>query len=213
MRRLQTVQRLAGALDGGRAEKTRLGGGGRTLGSIGWVISGLMLLAWTASHATERYAIAPQQSQVQFKAYSVFAKPVGKFHTFSGEILADAQQLSASQVRLVIEARSIDTDNAQRDKHLRSEAFLFVEKYPTLTFVSTAITGAGPTYTIQGDLTMRGMTQRLTIPVTVEQHQNDIVVRGHISLSRKAFGITYNALFNPVQDKVDVLFTIVGVKQ
>jgi len=171
-----------------------------------------MLLACTASHAAERYAIATQQSQVQFKAYSVFAKPLGTFHTFSGEILADAQQLSASQVRLVIEARSIDTDNAKRDEHLRSKDFLFVEKYPMLTFVSTAITGVGPTYSVQGDLTMHGVTQRLTIPVTVEQRQDDIVVRGNIALSRKAFGITYNAFFNPVQDKVDVIFTIVGVK-
>ena len=187
--------------------------GGRTLVSMGWVVSWLVLLACTAGYAAERYAIAPQKSQVQFKAYSVFAKPLGKFHTFSGEILADTQQPSASQVRLVIEARSIDTDNARRDKHLRSEDFLFVEKYPTITFVSTAITGSGPTYTVQGDLTVHGVTQRLPIPVTVEQRQNEIVVRGTISLSRKEFGITYNAFFNPVQDNVDVIFTIVGVKQ
>ena len=187
--------------------------GGRTWVSMGWVVSWLILLACPASHAAERYAIAPQQSQMQFKAYSVFAKPLGKFHTFSGEILADAQQFSASQVCLVIDARSIDTDNARRDKHLRSEDFLSVEKYPTITFVSTAITGTGPTYTVQGDLTMHGVTQRLTIPVTVEQRQDDIVVRGNITLSRKGFGITYNAFFNPVQDRVDVIFTIVGVKQ
>src|SRR5262249_39827210 len=178
--------------------------GGRAFVSLVWMVSWLMLLAGTASHAAERYAITPQQSQVQFKAYSVFAKPLGAFHVFSGEILAEAQQPSASQVRLVIEARSIDTGNAERDEHLRSKDFLFVDKYPTLTFVSTAITGAGATYTVEGDLTMHGVTQRLSVPVTVEQRQNDIVVRGNVSLSRKAFGITYNAFFNPVQDRVDV---------
>jgi len=187
--------------------------GGRLWVTMGWVVSSLMLIACPASHAAEHYTIAPQKSQVQFKAYSVLAKPLGKFHTFSGEILADAQQPSVSQVRLVIEARSIDTDNARRDKHLRSEDFLSVEKYPTITFVSTAITGAAPTYTVQGSLTMHGVTQHLTIPVTVEQRQNEIVARGNISLSRKEFGITYNAFFNPVQDNVDVVFTIVGVKQ
>ena len=187
--------------------------GGRTLGSVGWLVSWLMLLACTASHAAERYTIAPQKSQVQFQAYSVFAKPLGTFHTFAGEIVADAQQLSASQVRLVIEAQSIDTDNARRDKHLRSEDFLFVEKYPTLIFVSTAIAGTSPTYSVQGELTMRGVTQHLTVPVTVEQRQHEIVVRGNFSLSRKAFGLTYNTFFNPVQDNVDIIFTIVGVKQ
>src|SRR5437016_1089226 len=127
---------------------------GRRLAFMGWIVSWLMLLVCTASPAAERYAIALQKSQLQFKAYSVLAKPLGKFHAFSGEILADAQQPSASQVRLVIEARSIDTDNAERDEHLRSKDFLFVEKYPTITFVSTAITGASSAYSVQGDLTM-----------------------------------------------------------
>jgi len=187
--------------------------GNCTLACLGWVLGWLMLLASMPSHAAERYVIAPQQSQLQFKAYSVFAKPLGKFRSFSGEILADAQQLSASQVRLVIEAQSIDTDNVKRDKHLRSEDFLFVDKYPTITFVSTAITGISPKYSAEGDLTMHGVTKRLTIPVTIEQRQNDIVVRGSVSLNRKEFGITYDAFFNPVEDKVDVIFTIVGVKQ
>jgi polyisoprenoid-binding protein YceI len=56
--------------------------------------------------------------------------------------------------------------------------------------------------------------QHLAIPVTVEQRQNEIVVRGNVSLNRKGFGITPTTpSLNPVQDKVDVIFTIVGVKQ
>src|SRR5262249_60769427 len=101
--------------------------GGWTWVSMGWVVSWFMLLACPASHAAEHYTIAPQKSQVQFKAYSVLAKPLGKFHTFSGEILADAQQPSVSQVRLVIEAQSIDMYNARRDKHLCFEHLLTVE--------------------------------------------------------------------------------------
>jgi len=162
--------------------------------------------------AAERYVIAPSKSQFQFKAYSLLAKPLGTFHTFSGDIVADAQQLSASQVRFVIEAASIDTANTRRDNYLRSEDFLFVQKYPTMTFVSTAIAQDGLHYTVQGDLEMRGVTKHLTIPVTIEQHQDEIVVQGSVSLHRKDFGVNYNSLLNPVQDVVDVLFTIVGVK-
>jgi polyisoprenoid-binding protein YceI len=65
---------------------------------------------------------------------------------------------------------------------------------------------------VQGDLEIRGVTKRVTIPVTVEQRQDEIVVQGSISLNRKDFGVNYNAFFNPVQDKVDVVFSIVGVK-
>ena len=59
---------------------------------------------------------------------------------------------------------------------------------------------------------MRGVTKRVTIPVTVEQRYDEIVVQGGVSLNRRDFGIQYNAFFNPVQDAVDVTFTIIGVK-
>ena len=59
---------------------------------------------------------------------------------------------------------------------------------------------------------MRGVTKRVTIPVTVEQRQDEIVVQGSTALHRRDFGVQYNAFFNPVRDEVDVTFTIVGIK-
>jgi polyisoprenoid-binding protein YceI len=164
------------------------------------------------SSAAERYVISLPQSQFHFRAYSLFAKPRGTFHSFSGEIVADAHNLSASQVRFVIDAASIGTDNAKRDNHLRSEDFLFVEAYPTITFVSARITGDGPNYRVQGDLQIRGVTQRVTMPVTVAQREDKIVVQGNIRLNRRDFGVNYNTFFNPIRDTIDVMFTIVGVK-
>jgi polyisoprenoid-binding protein YceI len=186
--------------------------GGRTLAVVGWVLGWTVLLAVGLGQAAERYQIEPQKSQLQFKGYSLLVKALGTFHRFSGEIVADAQQLNASHVRFSIEAASLNTANAKRDQHLRSKDFLFVDQYPAITFTSTAITRDGLKYVVQGDLEMRGVIKRVTIPVTVEQRQDEIVVQGSISLNRKDFGIHYNAFFNPVQDAVDVTFTIVGVK-
>lgn len=174
------------------------------------------LLAWillfaSAAGAAERYVIAPERSRVRFQAYSLFTDPVGEFHRFAGEIVADAANLGASRVRLRIEAASIDTQNAKRDRHLRSEDFFFVAQYPAITFESTAISRDGAGYLVQGDLTMRGVTRRITIPVTVERRQGSITVRGNVRLKRKAFNVDYNAFFNPIRDRVDVSFTIVGV--
>jgi polyisoprenoid-binding protein YceI len=177
-----------------------------------WVVWGFVMVLAGTGGAAERYVISPEKSQFQFRAYSVFAKPLGTFRRFSGDILTDADNVGASQVRFVIEADSIDTDNAKRDKHLRNEDFLFVERYPAITFMSTAITQDAAVYQVQGDLQIRGVTQRTTIPVTVETRQDTLVVRGEIQLNRKDFGITYNAFFNPVKDRVDVMFTIVGVR-
>jgi polyisoprenoid-binding protein YceI len=186
--------------------------GGRTLGVVGWIVGWTVLLAVGVGQAIERYQIAPQKSQLQFKGYSLLANALGTFHRFSGEIVADAQQLHASYVRFVIEAASLDTANARRDQHLRSKDFLFVDQYPTITFTSTAITRYGMKYVVQGDLEMRGVTKRVTLPVAVEQRQDEIVVQGSVSLNRRDFGMQYRGFFNPVQDAVDVTFTIVGVK-
>jgi polyisoprenoid-binding protein YceI len=186
--------------------------GGRTLAVVSWVLGWTVLLAVGLGQAAEHYRIVLQKSQFQFKGYSLLANALGTFHRFSGEIVADAQQLNASHVRFVIEAASLDTANARRDQHLRSKDFLFVDQYPTITFTSTAITSDGLQYAVQGDLEMRGVTKRVTIPVTIEQRQDEIVVQGSVSLNRRDFGMQYNAFFNPVQDVVDVTFTIVGVK-
>jgi polyisoprenoid-binding protein YceI len=171
-----------------------------------------VLLAGLPSSAAERYVISQQKSQLRFRAYSLLVRPWGTFHRFSGDIVADAERLKASRVTLVIEAASIDTGNAKRDAHLRSEDFLFVERYPTITFLSTLITKNDAGYMVQGDLHMRGVTKRITLSVTVEQRRQEIVVRGRGWLYRRDFGINYNAFFNPVRNAVDVVFTIVGVK-
>jgi polyisoprenoid-binding protein YceI len=185
---------------------------GHTCTAVGWVLGWAVLLAVDVGQAAERYSIVPQQSQLQFKGHSLLAKVLGTFHRFSGEIVADTQQLDASHVRFVIEVASLDTANARRDQHLRSKDFLFVEQYPTITFTSTAIIRDGLKYAVQGDLEMRGVTKRVAIPVTVEQRQDEIIVQGGVALNRRDFGIQYNALFNPVQNAVDVTFTIIGVK-
>jgi polyisoprenoid-binding protein YceI len=74
------------------------------------------------------------------------------------------------------------------------------------------ITGEGPDCRVQGDLQIRGVTQRVAMPVTVAQQEDKIVGQGSIRLNRREFGVNYNAFFNPVRDAVDVMFTIVGVK-
>jgi len=110
----------------------------------------MLLFSAMAGSAAERYVLSQPQSQMQFQAYSLLAKPCGVFHTFSGEIVADAQDVRASRVRLGIDAASIDTDHTKRDTHLRSKAFLYVEAHSTITFVSTMISKDGPAYKVEG---------------------------------------------------------------
>jgi polyisoprenoid-binding protein YceI len=176
-----------------------------------WLLATVLLFAAHTAGAAERYVITSAQSRIQFQAYSLFTDPVGEFHRFAGEITVAPENLGASRVRLRIAAASLDTQNRKRDRHLRSEDFFDVEQYPEIIFESTDISRSDAGYLVQGDLTMHGVTKRIEVPVSVERQQRTITVRGKVGLNRQEFKIDYNAFFNPIRDRVDVSFTIVGV--
>lgn len=91
----------------------------------------------------------------------------GRFDTFSGEFTYDPAKPEASTVNVTIDTTSVNSNHAERDKHLRSADFLNVEKFPKATFVSTKIvTGDDKDeFDIVGDLTLNGVTKSITIEV------------------------------------------------
>lgn len=101
-------------------------------------------------------------------------------------------------VQMEIDAASVFTNNDQRDGHLKSDDFFGVEKYPTLTFKSTRITGTGDDLTIEGEMTIKGVTKPLTLTGELSRTVTDpwgnqrtsLAVTG--TLSREAFGLVWN---------------------
>jgi polyisoprenoid-binding protein YceI len=90
----------------------------------------------------------------------------GKFGTVSGSLQLDPENPTASSGTITIQTASLNTGVEQRDGHLRSADFFDVEKYPEITFVSTAVAPkGGDDYTVSGDLTVRGITRPLTFDV------------------------------------------------
>jgi polyisoprenoid-binding protein YceI len=110
------------------------------------------------------WEIDPSHSNVEFVARHLLSKVRGRFTGFEGAITIDDDP-SRSSVEATIDAASVDTHNADRDAHLRSPDFLDVERFPKLSFRSTAVAedGAG-SYRVDGDLAIRGVTR----PVTLE---------------------------------------------
>lgn len=92
----------------------------------------------------------------------------GQFKTFDATINAPGDDFTNAQIELTADANSFDTDNDARDKHVKSDAFLDVAKYPTISFKSTGVkkTGAN-TYVIAGNLTMHGVTKPVSLNATV----------------------------------------------
>jgi polyisoprenoid-binding protein YceI len=99
--------------------------------------------------------------------WSMF-KEQGRFRDFSGSIAYDPDNPAASRVDFTVQAASIDTQNETRDGALRSDAFFDAQRHPALTFRSASVVAREPNVLdVTGDLTIRGVTKRITIPVRV----------------------------------------------
>ena len=157
------------------------------------------LLAASPALGAETFVIDKGHSEVGFQIRHMMAKVRGRFNEFEGRIVVDRARPEASSVDLTIQAASIDTANASRDKDLRGADFFDVEKYPTITFKSTRISPRGKdTYDVTGMLTMRGVSKEVTLPVSFlgfMKNQRGVEAAGFetaVTLNRKDFGIVWN---------------------
>jgi polyisoprenoid-binding protein YceI len=146
------------------------------------------------------YTIDKGHSEVSFQVRHLVTQVRGNFNDYQGTINLDPANMERSSVDFQIKADSIDTNLPDRDKHLKSEDFFFVEKYPEITFKSKSVKKTGKdTYDVAGTLTMRGVAKEVTLPVTFLGTIKD--PRGNekagfstdLTLNRKDYGINWNA--------------------
>lgn len=155
-------------------------------------------LAVTPLFAQENWTVDKAHSTATFKVRHMMANQVGQFRDFDGKINIDRANPANSNVEFTIQAASIDTGNTNRDEHLRSADFFDVAKYPTISFKSTSVAKKSDTdYAVTGDLSMHGVTKRVTLPVTFLGFGK--TARGEkagfeieTTVNRKDFGIVWN---------------------
>ncbi len=115
--------------------------------------------------AADEYKIDPVHSTVAFSVKHMVVNTVhGRFNDFTGTILLDEKDLSKSSVDVSIKTASINTDNAQRDGHLKSPDFLDAAKYPDITFKSSSVEKKGDGFVAHGTLTIRGVSKSVDLP-------------------------------------------------
>lgn len=181
-------------------------------------------LAAPSLFAADAFTIDGRHSEATFRVRHYMSRVSGKFADISGTVNIDRANPSASTVDFAINAASIDTGVADRDKHLRSADFFEVDKYPQITFKSTKIAPSGKkdVYNVSGDFTMHGVTKQVTFPVTVLGFQT--MKQGEragfsldTTINRKDYNIVWNrALDNGgvmLGDDVDVSVNIEAVKR
>jgi len=142
----------------------------------------------------------------------------GRFNDFSGQFSYYEKNPSAAKVKVEIDPASIDSNHAERDKHLRGEEFLHVEKYPQAGFVSTAYEEqADGKAVLKGDLTLRGVTKPVLIQVEKIGHGKDPWggyrrgFHGTTEFALADFGIPFD--LGPASRKVELELSVEGIRQ
>lgn len=142
----------------------------------------------------------------------------GRFNEFSGEFTYDPKNVAASTINVTINTNSVDSNHAERDKHLRSDDFLDVEKFPTATFVSKQIVvDEDEEFDIIGDLTLNGVTKSITIEVEKIGEGKDpwggyrAGFEGETEFAMKDFNIKMD--LGPASQNVKLKLHVEGVKK
>ncbi|MBE0378812.1 YceI family protein [Pseudoalteromonas prydzensis] len=143
----------------------------------------------------------------------------GRFNTFDGSFSYDSANPNASQIMVNIDTKSIDSNHAERDKHLRGGDFLNVDKFPTATFKSTSIKfdEDGDEADVTGEFTLHGVTKTITFEIDKIGEGKDpwggyrVGFEGETSLKLADFGIDYN--LGPASTHVDIGLYIEGVRK
>jgi polyisoprenoid-binding protein YceI len=169
------------------------------------------------------YALDPTHTRIGFVArHAMVTKVRGSFNEFEGSAHID-EDLSESWAKLNVKVGSIDTRNADRDGHLRTNDFLDVEKYPELTFSSTEVRQLDETTVrVKGDLTIKDVTKPVEIDFEFQGAATDpfgnqrVGFEGSVVINRKDWGITWNAALETggvlVSEKVTLEFEVSAIK-
>ncbi|MCD0467204.1 YceI family protein [Flavobacterium sp. ENC] len=151
---------------------------------------------------TTTWVIDPLHSEVFFKIrHLVISTVTGSFKKFEGNIITEGSDFNNAKVSIVIDVKSIDTNQPQRDEHLQNGDFFDADAYPQITFQSTSLVNTeGSAYKMTGDLTLKGVTKPIELSVEYGGSEKD--GQGNVKhgfevtgiVNRKEFGMTWNKI-------------------
>jgi polyisoprenoid-binding protein YceI len=173
--------------------------------------------------AVATYTADPAHSHIDFSVrHLMISKVRGAFESFSISLNVPDEAELPSSVSAEVETASIDTRVADRDNHLRSADFFDAANYPKLTFASREISGSASSFTISGDLTLRGITKPVTLKAEFEGSGKDpwgndrVAYSASTKINRKDFGLNWNQALETggvmVGEEIDIAIQIEAVK-
>lgn len=189
--------------------------------TIARVLVVVLMLACSSAASAAEYLIdtTGQHAFIEFRIKHLgYSWLYGRFDTFRGRFTFDRERPEASRAEVEIDVASIDTNHAERDRHLRGKDFFYVEKYPRATFVSTEVKRTGEkTGIMKGNLTLKGVTKPVTIDVEFIGSGPDpwggyrAGFAGTTSIPLKGFNILYD--LGPDAAEAELMLSVEGIRQ
>ncbi|NUB05444.1 YceI family protein [Azospirillum sp. Vi22] len=182
-------------------------------------LSALVALPLTAQAAPVAYKLDPAHTAVVFIVDHLgFAKAMGRFNTFAGELSFDKDAADKSSLSVTIDTTSVDTNHAKRDEHLKSPDFFNAKEFPKMTFKSTKIETTGDkTGKLHGDLTLLGVTKPVVLDVTFNKDgvspaskQETVGFSARGTIKRSDFGMKYGV--PNIGDDIQIIIESEAVK-
>jgi polyisoprenoid-binding protein YceI len=175
-------------------------------------------------HYSGEWRIDSSQTRIGFSIrHAMVTKVRGAFNEFEGVIMADAENPERSSVRLNIQVASIDTRNADRDQHLRTNDFFDAPNFPQITFASNCVDHVEHGhYIVSGDVTIRGVTREITVPIDLLGVERDPT--GHLRagfegsrrIDRQDFGLKWDTALDAGgvlgSNKITLEFEVSAIK-
>ncbi len=178
-----------------------------------------LLASFTVSAAEYKIDVKGAHAFITFKIKHLgYSWLLGRFNEFDGSFYYDAVKPEASSINVLIKTASVDSNHAERDKHLRGEDFLDVKKFPEARFVSKRVEVKDSEHAIMvGDFTLRGITKEIQFPVQKIGEGKDpwggyrAGFTGSTELKLADYGITYN--LGPASATVLIELNVEGIRQ
>ncbi len=156
-------------------------------------------LVLTAPLAGQQFEMDTSHSHLGFGVRHLTVSTVrGQFNQFDAVLDYDPEDPASSSVEVTIDAASIDTRNEKRDNHLKSEDFFDVANHPQITFHSTSSVATEDGFEVTGELTIRGTTHEVVLPVEVvgpitdAMGQQRLGVSGQLTIDRNDYGVAWS---------------------
>ena len=156
----------------------------------------------------QKYVAIDSDSKIKFVIKNFGLSVDGTFSGVKGTILFNSKNIEKSEITLSVNSNTVDTNNKERDKHLKKEDYFSVEKFPLISFTSTKITkkiGLNK-YIINGNLTIKGITKSVEFEVTISNKDEILTIKGTLQLNRKTYKVGGSSMV--LSDNVKLNFTI-----